>query len=125
MSAGWASSDLGEVESFYGGDRAKIERNRRLVAELKKLYGSSQIETDSLPSWVSAELANEVLEVHQIKRLVDGGADERSNMIVVTPTLHALIHLDSGAVVDLQGGLLQLPRFGLRAKIRVMPNHNG
>jgi hypothetical protein len=121
----WVGSDLGEVEAYYGGDRQKIERNRRLVADLKKLYGRSQVEADELPAWLGAEVAGNLLEVHHIKRLADGGPDERSNMIVLTPTLHALVHLDPGTIIDLQRGLLELPKFGLRAKISVKSNHNG
>ncbi|MCX6926196.1 MAG: HNH endonuclease signature motif containing protein, partial [Verrucomicrobia bacterium] len=121
----WVGSDLGEVESFYGSDRSKIERNRKLVAELKGLYGRSQVEADDLPSWLNAEVTGSLLEVHHLKRLAEGGPDERSNMIVLTPTLHALVHLDPGAVIDLARGLLELPKFRLRAKVSVNPNHNG
>jgi hypothetical protein len=121
----WAGSDLAKVEAFYAGDRAKIERNRRLVAELKKLYGRSQVEADTLPAWLTAEVAGELLEVHQIRELADGGADERSNMIVLTPTLHALVHMDPGTVIDLTRAILELPKFGLRAKIKVAGEHNG
>jgi hypothetical protein len=123
--AAWVGSDLGEVEAFYGGDRTKIDRNRKLVAELKQLYGRSQVEGDDLPSWLSAEATSDLLEVHHIKRLADSGPDERNNMIVLTPTLHALVHLDPGAVIDLQRRSLELPKFGLKAKIHVRPNHNG
>lgn len=119
----WVGSDLAEVEAYYAGDLDKLERNRRLVGELKTLYGRSQVEGDDLPVWVGAEVAKSLLEVHQIQRLADGGADERSNMIVLTPTLHALVHWDPGAVIDLRRGSLELPLFGLRAKIMVKPNH--
>ncbi len=125
LRSAWVGSDEGDVDSFYNGDRTKIDRNRRLVAELKKLYGRSQVEGDELPSWLRGEVAGNLLEVHHIKRLTDGGPDERSNMIVLTPTMHALIHLDPGAVVDLGRGLLELPKFGLTAKISVQANHNG
>ena len=113
------------MESFYGGDRTRIDRNRRLVAELKGLYGRSQVEADDLPPWLNEEVTGTLLEVHHIKRLADEGPDDRINMVVLTPTLHALIHLDPGAVIDLARGLLELPKFGLKAKVSLNQNHNG
>ena len=121
----WSGSDLVEVEAFYKGDKSKVERNRRLVADLKRLYGRSQVEGDSLPSWLKADFADGLLEVHHIKLLSKDGDDERSNMVVFTPTLHAVVHLDSEAVVDLKRGILELPKFGVKTKISVKPNHNG
>ena len=121
----WAGSDLAEVEAFYGGDRARIERNRRLVAELKNRYGRSQVEADDLPAWLTAEAAASLLEVHLIRGLTAGGPDEPNNMIVLTPTLHALVHLDAGTVIDLSRRILELPKFGLRVKIQVAANHGG
>ena len=121
----WGGSDLAEVHAFYSGDQGKIDRNRRLVQELKALYGQSQVEADGLPAWVSSDAAGLVLEVHHIQPLSKSGSDERSNMIVLTPTLHALVHLDPGTLIDLQKGILELPKFGLRARISVKPNHNG
>jgi hypothetical protein len=121
----WVGSDQEEVEAFYAGDRKKIDRNRQLVAALKSLYGRSQVEADDLPAWLGDKLTSDLLEVHHIKRLADQGPDNRSNMIVLTPTLHALVHLDPGTVIDLARGVLELPKFGLQAKISVKPNHNG
>ena len=124
-SIAWAGSDLTEVQAFYGGDQGKIERNRRLVGELKALYGRSQVEADDLPSWITADVAGALVEVHHIKPLSQSGADARSNMIVLTPTLHALVHLDPGTVIDLNKGVLELPKFGLQARLSMKPNHNG
>jgi hypothetical protein len=121
----WVGSDQAEVEAFYAGDREKIDRNRQLVAALKSLYGRSQVEADDLPAWLGDKVTSNLLEVHHIKRLADQGPDHRSNMIVLTPTLHALVHLDPGTVIGLARGVLELPKFGLRAKISVKPNHNG
>ena len=121
----WAGSDLAEVQTFYGGDPKKVERNRQLVGELKTLYGRSQVEADDLPNWVTADVLGSLLEVHHVQALSKNGADERSNMIVLTPTLHALVHLDPGALIDLKKGILQLPKFGLHAKVSTKPNHNG
>jgi len=121
----WRGSDQAEVEAFYAGDREKIERNRQLVKALKSLYGRSQVEADDLPAWLGDQVADQLLEVHHIKRLADGGPDLRSNMIVLTPTLHALVHLDPGVIIDLQRGTLELPQFGLHAKVQVKPDHHG
>ena len=121
----WVGSDQAEVEAFYAGDHEKIDRNRQLVAALKSLYGRSQVEADDLPAWIGDKVTGNLLEVHHIKRLADQGPDNRSNMIVLTPTLHALVHLDPGTVIDLARGVLELPKFGLRAIISVKPNHNG
>jgi len=117
-------SDLAEVEAFYNGNRELIERNRQMVAALKSLYVRSQVEADDLPAWLGTEVAGSLLEVHHIKRLADGGPDQRTNMIVLTPTLHALVHLDTEVIIDLQRGMLELPKFGLRAKVQVKPNHH-
>jgi predicted HNH restriction endonuclease len=65
----------------------------------------------------------EVLEVHHIKPLAQGGADERHNMIVVTPTLHALIHSDPACEIDLKSGKIRL--FGRDFIIQVAATHNG
>ena len=46
-------------------------------------------------------------------------------MVVLTPTLHALVHLDPGTVIDFNKGVLELPKFSLRAKLNVKLNHNG
>jgi hypothetical protein len=124
-STGWAGSDFDEVLRIYGADKEKIERNRKLVRELKNLYRTSQIEGDTLPAWIKGDVLEELLEVHHIMRLADGGLDERMNMIVLTPTLHALVHLDPNASIDLIKGTLELPKFGIQAKVIVKPDHNG
>jgi hypothetical protein len=46
-------------------------------------------------------------------------------MIVVTPTLRAVIQMDAQATVDLLKGELHLPRFQRRLKLSVSPEHNG
>lgn len=120
---GWGSSDEAEVRAFYANDPEKIARNRRLVAELKALYKRSQAQGDSGPTSLAAEHFASVLEVHHIVPLHKGGADERSNMIVLSPTLHALVHADPNCVIDLQKGLLRV--FGCEVKLAVDPRHNG
>lgn len=122
---GWAGSDEAEVRAKYGNDQAAIDRNRKLVKELKDLYGGSQVEGDQLPDWVPDELAELILEVHHVKPLGNGGEDERSNMIVLTPTLHALVHACGDARIDLKAGTLSIPSRGIERKITVKPDHNG
>jgi hypothetical protein len=93
--------------------------------QLKRLYGRSQAEGDDLPEWVPGDLRLELLQVHYITPPSQGGRDERSNMIVVTPTLRAVIQMDAQATVDLLKGELHLPRFQRRLKLSVSPEHNG
>jgi hypothetical protein len=92
---------------------------------LKRLYRRSQVEGDTLPSWLSEDGAVELLRVHYINPVAQGGADQRSNMLVVTPNLLALIQSDPEAVIDLVKGELSLPRFRKRLKIAVSAQHSG
>ncbi|MEI6779281.1 MAG: phage resistance protein [Verrucomicrobiota bacterium] len=115
------NSDEAEIRAFYGSDTERLQRNRRLVEELKKLYGESQVEGDSLPDGLPAERILEALEVHHIKALGEGGPDEKKNMIVLSATLHALIHADPGCRIDLANGTMTL--FGVQLKVRVKSPH--
>jgi hypothetical protein len=124
-SGAWAGSDEAEIRAKYGSDQAAIDRNRKLVGELKALYGASQVEGDALPGWLPESLVDLVLEVHHVEPLSKGGADERSNMIVLTPTLHALVHACEDAVIDLKDGVLSIPSRGIERKITVKDGHNG
>jgi hypothetical protein len=116
-------SDEAEVATFYQGNAAALERNRKLVEQLKKLYDTSQVSGDSLPGNLPTEKVRSVLEVHLIQPLSRGGDDARSNMIVVSPTLHLLIHLDENCMVDL--GKQEMVLFGVRIKLHVQSEHNG
>lgn len=89
----------------------------KTVAELIALYGRSQVEGDDLPDWV--EPANDVLEVHFLRN----DAEDWASMIVVSPTMKALIGLDRGAKIDLAEKKLELPRFGQTIKLTVHPKH--
>jgi len=122
---GWSGSDEAEVLLKYGDDRAALERNRKKVSELKSLYRASQVEGDVLPDWVPDTLVELLLEVHHIESLGEGGDDERSNMIVLTPTLHALMHACDDARIDLKAGVLSIPSKGITRKITVKADHNG
>jgi len=89
----------------------------KTAAELIGLYGRSQVQGDDLPDWVEAP--NDVLEVHLFGK--DAGA--WASMIVVSPTMKALIGLDPNAKVDLAEKKLELPRFGQMIKLTVNPKH--
>lgn len=117
------NSDEVEIAAFYQANPAALERNRRLVDQLKQLYGASQICGDSLPGALPADKVREALEVHHLRPLSEGGADERSNMIVVSATLHVLIHADPNCVIDLSRKTMTL--FGVAIDLMVAPGHNG
>ena len=121
----WAGSDEDEVRRKYGNDTAALDRNRKMVRELKSLYRTSQVEGDDLPDWVPDLVVELLLEVHHIEPLGEGGEDERSNMIVLTPTLHALMHACADAKLDLKAGLLSIPSMSIERKITVKADHNG
>ena len=115
------NSDEAEVRAFYANDSEGLQRNRQLVDELKKLYGESQVEGDSLPEGLPSERILEALEVHHIKALGQGGPDEKKNMIVLSATLHALIHADPDCRIDLAKGTMTL--FGVQLKVVVKSPH--
>lgn len=119
----WHRSDAVEVEQIYASQPDRLARNRRLVTELKTLYGASQVAGDQLPPGLPQARIVEVLEVHHIQSLSKSGADERSNMIVVTASLHALIHADPDCLIDLDEKTMTL--FGVKLQVDVKPNHNG
>jgi hypothetical protein len=117
------NSDEAEIAAFYRSNPVALERNRRLVEQLKQLYGTSQVSGDSLPAGLPSDRVREALEVHHIRPLSNGGADQRSNMIVVSASLHALIHSDPKCVIDLQRKTMTL--FGVDIPLTVAPGHNG
>lgn len=86
------------------------------INELKALYGKSQVESDELPGW--GTLPNDVLVTHSWR---EGSA--WSSMIVLTPTMKALVDLDPGAKVDLKAKTLHLPKFGKTLGLNVLPKH--
>ena len=113
--------DEAEVRAFYANNSEALQRNRRLVDELKKLYGESQVDGDSLPEGLPLERILDALEVHHIKSLGQGGPDEKKNMIVLSATLHALIHADPECRIDLAKGTMTL--FGVQLNVRIKPLH--
>ena len=117
----WHGSDRAEVAAFHAHQPGRLERNRRLVADLKSLYGASQVEGDQLPAGLPKERVIDALEVHHIRSLSNGGADEWSNMIVVSGSLHALIHADPECRIDLEQRSMTL--FGVRFSLNVKSNH--
>jgi hypothetical protein len=92
---------------------------------LKRLYKRSQVEGDALPDWLPEDAAIDLLRVHYLKPGLKEGGHGRENMMVVTPTLQALIQSDPGAVIDLDKGEMFLPKYGRKLKITVSPQHNG
>jgi hypothetical protein len=115
------NSDDSEVAAHYANNREGYERNRQLAAELKKLYHQSQVKGDSLPEGLPLERILEALEVHHIQPLGLGGPDEKDNMIVVSATLHALIHADPNCKINLKAEEMLL--FGAKLRIDVNQNH--
>jgi hypothetical protein len=116
-------SDEAEVAAFYGSNSDGLKRNRQLVEDLKGLYGKSQVQGDSVPDNLPVEKVREALEVHHIQPLSKAGPDVRSNMIVVSATLHTLIHSDEKCVIDLTKR--QMTLFGVLIPLRVDSAHNG
>jgi hypothetical protein len=116
-------SDEAEVAAFYSSDAEGLKRNRQLVEELKHLYGASQVQGDSVPDSLPVDKVREALEVHHIQPLSKAGADARSNMIVVSATLHTLIHSDEKCTINLTKR--QITLFGVPIPLRVDSAHNG
>jgi hypothetical protein len=73
--------------------RELLVRNRKHVRDLKDLYGGICQITGKQ---VLGGLAGDLTEVHHIKWLTHGGSDDPSNMIVISPDLHAAIHATNG-----------------------------
>ena len=117
----WEGSDEAEARAIYANDPDKLARNRRLVGELKALYRKSQVVGDVWPAGIPVDRLADVLEVHHIVPLAEGGPDERCNMVVLSPTLHALVHADPTCVIDLQKRTLRI--FGCDLQLEVHVQH--
>lgn len=76
---------------------------------LKRRYRKSQVQGDALPEWMSDSLAERVLEVIPVA----GG----SKMIVITPTLRAILNACEDAEIDLEAGTLKIPSQGVSLNI--------
>lgn len=120
---GCFGSDYDDAVRFYATDREAINRNRRLVSELKQLYNESQVKGDKLPKGLPQESLLEVLEVHHIVPLSAGGEDSWANMVVVSPTLHALLHTDPKSTIELEKG--QIVLCGTMIDLDVEDDHLG
>ncbi|GJE54757.1 hypothetical protein [Methylobacterium thuringiense] len=69
--------------------REVFVRDAKHVKELKKLYGGRcQISGQK----VLEDFSVDITEAHHIRWLTRGGSDEKDNMIVLSPNLHAAIH---------------------------------
>lgn len=91
----------------------------KTATELKKIYGSSQVEGDDLPGWLSDEARMDVLRVH----CFGNNPSDWKSLVVVTPLMEALIRMDEGAKVDLSGETLRLPKFSKTFPLQVKPEH--
>ena len=90
----WAANGEGEsVASLPLARREvhyeRIVRNQQPVMELKQLYGGRCQVTGKMPL---DGHAGDITEVHHIVWLLRGGPDCRSNMVVLSPDMHAAIH---------------------------------
>jgi len=71
----------------------------KTAMKLKELYRDSQIAGDDLPGWISEEETLSLLRVC----CVGGDSNDWNSLVVVSPLYDALIQLDKGASIDLQG----------------------
>ena len=117
----WSPNDSEDVEVFYRGNPEAQHRHRSIVEELKGLYGCSQALGDHGLDSISIEAMRVVLEVHHIVPLSQGGSDDWSNMVVLTPTLHALVHAHPGASIDLRSGVIYVA--GAKLALQVHADH--
>jgi hypothetical protein len=118
-----------DVVAFYEGRsdaQERINRNKRLVDELKALYQRSQVDGDVLPAFLQLDIALSALEVHHIIPLAEGGDDERHNMIVTTATMHNLIHAAAKQnKCDVTLTMKCMTFHGKNVPVHVDLNHNG
>jgi hypothetical protein len=117
----WSPNDSEDVEASYRGNPEAQHRHRSIVEELKGLYGCSQALGDHGLDSISIEAMRGVLEVHHIVPLSQGGPDDWSNMVVLTPTLHALVHAHPGASIDLRSGVIYVA--GAKLALQVHADH--
>ncbi len=98
----------------YRRPEEKSTTGRTVEAPLRRRAKCVAIRSRNI---LPAEKVREALEVHHIRPLSKGGADARSNMIVVSATLHTLIHADENCVIDL--ATREMTLFGVRVPLRV------
>lgn len=105
-------------------DKTKPEADTAAAMRaLKQLYTQSQVVGDDVPDDIPPERLREVLQVQVIGADTGGSPAGRSKMVVVSPTLHALIALDPACTLDIPGKRLRL--FGIDLGLEVHPDHNG
>ena len=90
---------------------------------IQEQFGHEPLESLDLDFKLAASGGAIVALSRSACRAGKGGADARSNMIVVSPTLHTLIHLDEKCTVDLAARQMML--FGVKITLRVDAGHNG
>jgi hypothetical protein len=81
-------SDAAPARREYA--RELFVRNRKHVQDLKRLYGGRCQITGEVP--LGGLAGADITEVHHIQWLTHNGPDDQSNMLVVSPDLHAAIH---------------------------------
>jgi len=104
----------------------RIKRHKDLVEKLKRLYLKSQVHGDDVPDIISAKNRLSALIVHHVKPLSEGGTDERANMIVLTASMHALVHaayLTDECKIDLDQKTIKL--WENTISLTVDKKHNG
>jgi 5-methylcytosine-specific restriction protein A len=77
-----------------------VERNQKIVARLKKLYGSRcQLTGDK---YVFKKIDGQLYcEAHHLIALGTGGADSPYNIIIVSPLIHRMLHYADVSPLDL------------------------
>jgi hypothetical protein len=86
-------SDVPPTRREYA--RELFVRNRKHVQDLKHRYGGRCQVTGEVP--LAGLAGADITEVHHIDWLTHGGLDVPSNMLVVSPDLHAAIHANASS----------------------------
>ena len=77
-----------------------LERNRKAVRDLKRLYKTCQITgNDFIFSKVNGE---PYLEVHHLVPLGEGGSDDPTNLVVISAHIHRMLHYAVVEGIDLK-----------------------
>ncbi len=119
----WSPDDSLELEARCANNPGSLDVVRVMMEQLKSLYGRSQAKEDVGFSGIEPGHLRNVLEVHFITPLHQGGGTGWANMVVVTPTLHALLHADPSATVNLREGWIRVA--GTQLHLDVEPDHLG
>lgn len=94
-------------------------RNTGHVAHIRRLYGGRcQVTGD----FVFSNLTEDLTHIHHIDFLSNGGADDPSNMIALSPNWHAIAHAP-GTIFDWNSleFIIEGRRYGLSLNYHLMP----